>query len=515
MKILFIGHAFHRKTQSSSFFIQLLKEFFEVEVSYVDPADPATLVSIEVPASVDLVVLWQMDFLAPLFLARGLRTVVVPMYDGSSLMPDLHWVWAARASFVNFSRRLDENIRRLGLRTLRLKYFSPAVTKEKRPAFDSLRVFLWQRRPEEGINLHLVETLFGNQVTHVHIHDVADNPDIDTSSYLKPSRADYKLTTSRWLKSKADYARLLTSSNVYIAPRRAEGIGLSFLEAMARGMLVVAADAPTHDEYVANWINGVLFNPNSPSFANFDLAGAIAEAGWQTVVDGYRKWRASLPRLIGFLQATPAPQPVRDIDLQAVARGLVRSYLAGVHTYSGYLLNQTNLISQMSGIDLHGRLTPDGRLQERKPRPEPAPWLAGSGMPWLAQNRLDFGRTDYRRHLVGGTYDVSDGAVWLDGRAIAVGFRLDLGLGLPTRLRLEAAPASGVQDGTGSHEGVRICATLNGWTLGFASFSGSVPELSFAIPPQAIRDDNVLQILIDGEATNTVRSVGLRRCVFE
>ena len=128
MKILFIGHQFHAKTLSNRFFLDTLQEFFDVTVALIDPADVDGLAGTAVAADVDLVVLWQMDFLAPVFLARGLRTIVIPMYDGSEQMPDLHWLWAAGGSFINFSRRLDERIRRLGLRTLRLKYFSRSLS---------------------------------------------------------------------------------------------------------------------------------------------------------------------------------------------------------------------------------------------------------------------------------------------------------------------------------------------------------------------------------------------------
>ena len=54
-----------------------------------------------------MIVLWQMDFLAPLFLARGLRTVVIPMYDGSSQMPDLHFLIMGYPDVISY-RRLAE-----------------------------------------------------------------------------------------------------------------------------------------------------------------------------------------------------------------------------------------------------------------------------------------------------------------------------------------------------------------------------------------------------------------------
>jgi len=517
VKILFIGHQFHAKTLSNSFFLDTLKEFFDVTVALVDPADVDALTHTATSSDVDLVVLWQMDFLAPVFLARGLRTVVVPMYDGSEQMPDLHWLWAAGAGFVNFSRRLDERIRRLGLRTLRLKYFSRPAAQSERPAFDDLRVFLWQRRPEQGVNLHLVETLFGRQITHVHVHDVADDPTLDTARYLVPTLKSYELTTSRWLPSKADYRALMAKCNVYVTPRLTEGIGMGFLEAMGLGMLVVAADAPTHDEYIANWVNGILFNPDAPGEVPISpvVAQSLAESAWNTVRDGYQQWRSMLPKLIAFVQATPAPRAVEGIDLAALTHGLVRSYLAGLPAYTAYLLNRSELIMAMSGIDLRGRLGSDGALQPLKPKLPTAPWMARTSTPWLTQNRIDFADDDCAKYLIDSDVAIHEGAIRLDTRAVAIGFRLDVGLGAPTRLRLDAAEWDAQSPIVSATSDRQICVNLNGWTLGFVSFGIETKTLSLSIPPQVLQNENVLQLLINYDHVNAPGSVGLRRCVFE
>ena len=108
---------------------------------------------------------WQMDYLAPIYLALGCRVVVIPMYDGSSTLPDVHWLWSKQARFVNFSRRLHWNIERCGAQSMLVRYFpKPRRGMEKR-SFERLNVLLWQRRPEHGINLHLAENLLGSQMS--------------------------------------------------------------------------------------------------------------------------------------------------------------------------------------------------------------------------------------------------------------------------------------------------------------------------------------------------------------
>lgn len=106
-KILFVDHDFHKKTRSSDFFMDILKKRFEVELFYLVADGHLDLGLLGAAENADAVVLWQMDFLAPVFLAQGKPTFVIPMYDGSNGMPELHWLAARGARFFNFSLALD------------------------------------------------------------------------------------------------------------------------------------------------------------------------------------------------------------------------------------------------------------------------------------------------------------------------------------------------------------------------------------------------------------------------
>jgi hypothetical protein len=128
MKVLFVDHSFHQKTKSSSFFLEILERAFDVETLYFDPLEPRLDLS-SCKDDIDVVVIWQLDFLAPAFVAIGKRVVVVPMYDGSANMPDLHWIISRQCRFINFSRRLHFEIERCGGNSKLVKYF-PAPSAE-------------------------------------------------------------------------------------------------------------------------------------------------------------------------------------------------------------------------------------------------------------------------------------------------------------------------------------------------------------------------------------------------
>lgn len=347
-KALFVDHAFHQKTRSSDFFIEIVGRGFEVEVYYLTPeqsADPGVLTA---AVAADVIVLWQMDFLAPVFRAMGKPTIVIPMYDGSAGLPDLHWAFASGARFLNFSLRLNERIRLLGGQTMLLRYFPPPAKEKELPRFDQLNAFFWQRRPDHGVHFDYVDALLGGELDSFHLHNAPDVP-----GYFPRRTADtpYKFTESTWFKNKSDYEACLASSNVFIAPRASEGIGLALLEAMARGMLVLAHDAPTNNEYISNGINGILFNKDAqhePIRVRGD-AERMGRLAWRTVVEGHQAWLDSHSGILSWIDGAEAAPPIQ-IDLESFFKDAWHSYYGSLSEYETFLRRHLGVLDRLSAL---------------------------------------------------------------------------------------------------------------------------------------------------------------------
>lgn len=353
-KVLFVDHSFHEKTLSSAFFMDALREEFDVDLFYLSPSMGIDQTCLEAAAASDYVLLWQMDFLAPIFLAMGKQVVVLPMYDGSANQPALHWLAQCRATQINFSLRMHAYVARFGVRSHLVRYYKPPVAAAKRASFDGgLRVFLWQRRPEHGINVAAVEALLGEQITYLHVHDAPDDAKVDSSEYMLRRIRSYDFSSSKWFQTKGDYLDIVSRCNTFVCPRRAEGIGMALLESLARGMLVLAADEATHNEYISNWTNGILFDPDSPSPASLgDRAAAIGYQAWKGAEIGYECWLSQLAGVPDFIRGTAVP-PVVISDmhrLQDLADDLVASYYSG-DAYVDFLNVHLPLIEQLSGLN--------------------------------------------------------------------------------------------------------------------------------------------------------------------
>lgn len=358
-KILFVGHGMHTETASSRFFEIILEKQFQLDRVYLPdgPDHPFDLSLLERARGVDIVVLWQRDFLAPVFLGMGIPTVVIPMYDGSALFPDSHWLFAAEARFANFCLYLNERIRALGNASHILRYFPEPVPEAQRVRFDTTRPIIWTRRPNEGLNLQLVHKLLGSQITSIHVHDAPDPGVSWPAGCPRDESFGYTVTRTQWGQSKQPYLDALAGANVYFAPRLAEGIGMGFLEAMAHGMLVLAWDLPTHNEYVANWINGILYDANCSELhlPTGEAADRLGYQAWRTVVEGRKNWEASIPAILEWIGGTPVPTRTLP-NPEALAVEIWNSFFAGIDSYNAFLEDHGDLIAYMSG-KAHRRVT--------------------------------------------------------------------------------------------------------------------------------------------------------------
>ena len=76
---------------------------------------------------------------------------------------------------------------------------------------------------------------------------------------------------------------------------------MGFLEAMARGMLIIANDLPTHNEYICNWVNGILYDRNNPCYVNLDSADKIGDMARESVFRGHHNWLRSIDSMKSYL----------------------------------------------------------------------------------------------------------------------------------------------------------------------------------------------------------------------
>jgi glycosyltransferase involved in cell wall biosynthesis len=91
---------------------------------------------------------------------------------------------------------------------------------------------------------------------------------------------------------------------IFIAPRDYEGIGLSFLEAMAMGKAVIAVDNPTMNEYIADGETGYLFDLNNIKEIDLSNLRTIQRNAHEYIQDGFFIWGKNKVKIIDFIKSS-------------------------------------------------------------------------------------------------------------------------------------------------------------------------------------------------------------------
>ena len=244
MKILFLQHPYHKKTESNKFF----RDFLESGNNEIDVYEEKMGVLDVIASQYDLIVVWQViERISQI--PKHIKKIVVPMYDGCSNVRSQDFRSIENAVFISFSKTLHQFLILSGLRSFYLKYY---------PKFDCNLVedasglFFWERTPQHAFSSTNLESFIANLKLNVTYRP-----------HLDPSDFDDRISFDRW-DSHEEYLSNLSRHKFFIAPRQSEGIGMSFLEAFAMGLVVIAHDAPTMNEYIKHKKNGLLVNLNNP-----------------------------------------------------------------------------------------------------------------------------------------------------------------------------------------------------------------------------------------------------------
>ena len=274
------------------------------------------------------VIFWQLPPPRGLTEDPSAKVVWVPMWDHGydrALWTDL----PRSVRVVAFSREIQVRAEAAGLQLLNLRYF-PDPTEFSPVEWDrGVILSYWNRTGMAGPELlrKLCEAIDAREL----MFRAEIDPRIDPRAHYElPAQFGNTKVTTISADSRDEYLQATRAANVFLAPRVVEGVGLTFLEAMARGAAVIAYDAPTMNEYICDGENGILLapkravrwpkrasrlrslladrNPHPLSSQRQDW-GAVAKVdlravGSQARADcgvGQTKWRANIESFASFI----------------------------------------------------------------------------------------------------------------------------------------------------------------------------------------------------------------------
>ncbi|GGJ39520.1 glycosyltransferase family 4 protein [Neoroseomonas lacus] len=320
MRVAFFGLGYHAKTGSSRFLLDLLERHATVDTFFAE-ADVAA-VRRAAPdfneAQYDAIVIWQLHEAFALLSGRHPNVTFAPMYDAMWRGGAFTWKPSFNAAkILCFSWALRGEVMRRAPVHTHVQYFPDPASVAPVTDFDTLRGFLWYRRrdipPESAFALTR-----GTPFASLAIHDAPDPGHEAPFPAAAPAHIG-QLVRSDWSADGGTFATALTGANVFFAPRPLEGIGMAFLEAMARGLCVVARDAPTMNEYLSHGRNGLLYGPGWREPLDFAAARDLGAQARETILRGHARWQAGLPALLDFITTPTAKLAARGPAIAAPA----------------------------------------------------------------------------------------------------------------------------------------------------------------------------------------------------
>lgn len=308
-RIAYVDHSYHRTTQSTGFLRDILRQRgHDVHDFWDDAWKGGAAVDWTDVQHHDVVVMFQ-SYCAPpgaAFRQVHPNVVYIPMLDqfgiwqGPTFNQSGFWETFQGSKVLNFSSALHCLTTGFGIASHWARYYQPAQPLNEQPV-QGLRGFFWMRRQDQ-IGWELIRRLIdGSEFDNFHIHLAHDPGSPEPRLPPAGDLARYNITTSTWFNDRSELTALVDRANVYFAPRMEEGIGQSFLEAMARGKCVVAANQGTMNEYIVHGLNGLLYDHRAPHPLDFSDATRLGAQARATVVQGHAQWLAAQDGIVDFI----------------------------------------------------------------------------------------------------------------------------------------------------------------------------------------------------------------------
>ncbi|MDR2526572.1 MAG: glycosyltransferase [Rickettsiales bacterium] len=303
-KILLIDHSYHEKTRSSEFFVNLLREHFDCDVAFDDSWETGG-------KQIDNnkydftkykhIIFWQ---LIPRW--KHLKKIK----HKSMFWVPMENICGGRKKGIRKIRKICSKVKvisfsdinhilceKVGGVSLRVKFF---IKPTDFIPGDKNGLFFWQRINSINIR-NVIQVLPSDKKLSIHLHKAVD----PFNTFIFPKKSEeskYNITYSDWFENKEEMIALIKQRAIYIAPRELEGIGMSFLEALSMGKIIIAQNNPTMNEYIENGVNGYLVDFNNPKPIDLSDMEWIQKNAYETAKVGYARWKNDEMKIIDFIK---------------------------------------------------------------------------------------------------------------------------------------------------------------------------------------------------------------------
>ncbi len=296
-KIAFIDHNFHQKTRSGDFLREILKREFSIDDYWWSFRNKYNLIN-DVKQYDYFFFFQSLLPLEDLLKIKDKQIIWAPMYDNLDKSKNF-WkkIKFLNIKILSFSDPIKKLCEKYGCNYLSLKFakkekFIKSKNKKK------VNIFFWYRN-----NVSIYDWIDCFNIKDINQILYLDRPDPGRESE-KINSQDLRKYKIKLIKkdffSKTKYLKLIKNCDVFVCSRKQEGIGMSFIEALAMGKYLIFHNDYTMKEYVKDKKIGLSIPRNLSKKIDTTLILKSYKYRYFHAIDLYNNWSKNKNKLIEF-----------------------------------------------------------------------------------------------------------------------------------------------------------------------------------------------------------------------
>ena len=262
-KLAYVDYWSHKNTKSGDFLRDILSENFEITNFWWKENDNIPLDQLD---KFDYIFFFHVMFPYQVMKRfKNKKIMWAPMYDAlnfrNNFFKKIFWKQISNLGIkiLIFSKKISESIGNENIKFLKLNYYLKPNENNESRLLKKINIFFWDRgriRLEDWLKYFDKKEI--NEIIYFQKFD--PNLDINGDNYLEKFK-DFKIKVIKEsFLPKEKFLELSKNCNVFIAPRKKEGIGIALVEAISRGQYIVGYDDATMNEYITDEKIGFLYN---------------------------------------------------------------------------------------------------------------------------------------------------------------------------------------------------------------------------------------------------------------
>ena len=294
-KLAYVDHNYHFKTRSGDFLRDVFKSKFSIKDFWIEK---------NLRFSEDFFLYDNFFFfqiLPPIKVLEKIKNrniMWAPMYDSPHHpigFSPLLWkiINFYNIKVLSFSKSLTFSMNKSKVNFINLKYYKKSKIKINKPK-KKINIFFWYRNDIEVDDwINLFDPKIVNKIT---IFDIKKQNKIKITDKIK-SNFQIKYIRKNFLKNNT-FIKIINKNDVFIAPRKKEGIGMAQVEALSQGKYLLGFNDSTMNEYIKNKKIGFLFPTNKKVNTKF-----IKKFFNYRVINNnsnYNKWQKDRLKILKF-----------------------------------------------------------------------------------------------------------------------------------------------------------------------------------------------------------------------